>query len=125
MATKLIKKGCDETLARRVIDGLRRAGLVSDERFTEMLVRVRRTRGFGPLRIKKELQEKSVAGELIDRWLDISGREWTNDIRRVRHKKFGTKLPKNFTERARQMRFLQYRGFTHDQIQRAFGRDED
>jgi regulatory protein len=108
-----------------VIDGLRRVSLVSDERFTEMLVQARRTRGFGPLWIKKELQEKGVAGELIDQWLDISGREWTNDIRRVRQKKFGAKLPKDFAERARQMRFLQYRGFTHDQIQHAFGRDDD
>lgn len=103
---------------------MRRAGLVSDERFTEMLVQVRRTRGFGPLRIKQELQEKGVAGELIDQWLDMSGPKWTNDIRWVRQKKFGAKLPKNFAERARQMRFLQYRGFTHDQIQHAFGRDD-
>ncbi len=107
-----------------MIDDLRCAGLISDERFTEMLAQVRRTRGFGPLRIKKELQEKGVAGELIDQWLDISGREWTNDIRRVRQKKFGAKLPKDFAERARQMRFLQYRGFTHDQIQRAFEHDD-
>jgi len=90
-----------------------------------MLVQVRRTRGFGPLRIKQELREKGVAGELIDRWLDLPGAEWTHDIRRVRQKKFGARLPKTFTERARQMRFLQYRGFTHDQIQRAFGGDDD
>ncbi|MBI5611732.1 MAG: regulatory protein RecX [Gammaproteobacteria bacterium] len=103
---------------------LQREGLASDERFTEMLVRARRTRGFGPLRIKKELQEKGVAGELIADRLDMSDREWLTEIRRVRQKKFGVKQPKNFAERARQARFLHYRGFTHDQIRSAFGRDE-
>ncbi len=103
---------------------LQREGLVSDERFTEMLVRARRARGFGPLWIKRELQEKGVAGELIGERLDVAGREWTEEIRRVRQKKFGSKPPRNFAERARQARFLQYRGFTHDQIRSAFEYDD-
>ncbi len=89
----------------------------------EMLVRARRARGFGPLWIKKELQEKGVAGELIAERLDVSGRGWLEEIRRVRQKKFGAKQPENFAARARQARFLQYRGFTHDQIRCAFGHD--
>lgn len=104
---------------------LQREGLVSDERFTEMLVRTRRARGFGPLWIKRELQEKGVAGELIAERLDVSGREWIEEIRHVRQKKYGDKQPKNFAERARQARFLQYRGFTHDQIRSAFGRNDE
>ncbi|OGI44742.1 MAG: hypothetical protein A2150_01545 [Candidatus Muproteobacteria bacterium RBG_16_64_11] len=123
LAAKLIKKGCADALARRVTGEMQREGLVSDERFTEMLVRARRARGFGPLWIKRELQEKGVAGELIADRLDISGHEWKAEIRRVRQKKFGSKQPKDFAERARQARFLHYRGFTHDQIRSAFGRD--
>ena len=108
-----------------MVDELQRAGLVSDERFSEMLVRVRRSRGFGPLRIKNELREKGVAGELIDLRLDMSSPEWVAVARQVRQKKFGARTPKTFSEKARQMRFLQYRGFTHDQIQRTFGSDEN
>jgi len=108
-----------------VVDELQRAGLVSDERFSEMLVRVRRSRGFGPLRIKHDLQEKGVAGDLINQWVDTSSPEWKQDARQVRRKKFGVRPPKTFADKARQMRFLQYRGFTHDQIQRAFGDDEN
>lgn len=107
-----------------MVEELRRAGLVSDTRFCEMLVSARRTRGYGPLRIKNELQEKGVTGETIDQWLDPSGAGWVADARRVRQKKFGAGMPKTFGEKARQMRFLKYRGFTHDQIQRAFGGDE-
>ena len=108
-----------------MVDDLQRAGLVSDERFSEMLVRVRRTRGFGPLRIKNELQEKGVAGVLIDQWLDPTSPEWTEAARQARQKKFGARRPKDFTEKARQMRFLQQRGFTHDLIQRAFDGNDD
>jgi regulatory protein len=124
LAAKLIDKGCDEALASRVIGDLQRAGLVSDERFSEMLVRVRRARGFGPVRIKGELREKGVAGEMIERRLDVSSPAWVDAARQARQKKFGAGLPKNFTEKARQMRFLQYRGFTHDLIQRAFDGDD-
>ena len=114
---KLLKKGCAETMAAEIVKRLEQEGFVSDDRFMESLIQARRSRGYGPVRIQKELQDKGVTAEAIERWLDVSGREWLEDIRRVQRKKFGAHLPKNFTERARQARFLQYRGFTYDQIQ--------
>ena len=114
---KLLKKGCAETMAAETVKRLEQERLVSDDRFMESLIQARRNRGYGPLRIQKELQDKGVAAEAIERWLDVSVREWLEDIRRVQRKKFGARLPKSFTERARQARFLQYRGFTYDQIQ--------
>ena len=114
---KLSKKGCDAALAAEVVNKLESERLVSDDRFMESLIRARRNRGYGPLRIQKELQEKGVAPEAIAGWLDATSREWVDDIRRVQRKKFGGRIPKSYAERARQARFLQYRGFTYDQIQ--------
>jgi regulatory protein len=114
---KLLKKGCAEAVATETVKRLEQECLVSDDRFMESLIQARRNRGYGPLRIQKELQEKGVTAEAIERWLDVSGREWLEDIRRVQRKKFGARLPKSYPERARQARFLQYRGFTYDQIQ--------
>ena len=105
-------------LAAETVKRLEQEHLVSDDRFMESLIRARRNRGYGPLRIQKELQEKGVTAEAIEGWLDVSGREWLEDIRRVQRKKFGARLPKSYPERARQARFLQYRGFTYDQIQK-------
>jgi len=65
------------------------------------------------------LQEKGIAEEAIERWLDTGSAEWLNEIRRVHRQKFGGRAPKSLSERAKQARFLQYRGFTFDQIQQA------
>jgi len=48
-----------------------------------------------------------------------SGRpeDWFELARQVRVRKFGENLPAEFAEKARQMRFLQYRGFDAEQIQ--------
>jgi regulatory protein len=121
---KLLKKGCDEATAAETVKRLEQDRLVSDDRFMESLIQARRSRGYGPLRIQKELQEKGVTAEAIERWLDISGGEWLEDIRRVQRKKFGARLPKSYPERARQARFLQYRGFTYDQIQKVLNPHE-
>jgi regulatory protein len=123
---KLSKKGCDAALAAEVVNKLESERLVSDDRFMESLIRARRNRGYGPLRIQKELREKGVAPEAIANWLDVTSREWVEDIRRVQRKKFGGRIPRSYAERARQARFLQYRGFTYDQIQQLLdprGRD--
>lgn len=89
-----------------------------------MLVRSRRARGYGPLRIRHELEEKGVTSELTEQWLDISGSDWIEQVRRVREKKYGTQLPRDYPERARQARFLQSRGYTRDQIMRVLSADD-
>lgn len=117
---KLMHKGCAPTLAAEVVAALERERLLSDDRFVESLVRARRNRGYGPLRIRNELQEKGVAPEAIDESIDVGDQAWLEDLRRVQRKKFGAARPKSPAERARQTRFLHYRGFTYDQIQKLF-----
>ena len=114
---KLIGKGCPAAVADQTVEQLQRERLLSDERFLESLVRARRTRGYGPLRIRKELRDKGVTRDAIERGLDAARAGWDEDIERVRRKKFGARRPKNMAERARQARFLKHRGFTFDQIQ--------
>ncbi|MBI3576383.1 MAG: regulatory protein RecX [Gammaproteobacteria bacterium] len=113
-------------MAAQVAAGLEAERLLSDDRFVEMLIRARRRRGYGPVRIRGELREKGVINEVIDRWLDVGSHDWVEEVKRVCRRKYGGKLPKSLSERAKQARFLQYRGFTFDQIQQALnprGRD--
>jgi regulatory protein len=100
-------------------------GLLSDERFAEILVRSRRTRGHGPVRIRKELENKGLAQDAINRWLDPRSEEWIAELERVRRKKFGAGKPRDYAGWAKQAKFLQYRGYTYDQIQRVLGTRTD
>lgn len=52
-----------------VIDDLIEKKYLSDERFTEVYIRSRRIRGFGPVKIKAELKDKGVSNNLIQDYL--------------------------------------------------------
>ncbi|OQX44617.1 MAG: hypothetical protein B0D85_06675, partial [Candidatus Sedimenticola endophacoides] len=54
---KLASRCAEPQLLEQVIDELRERGLQSDGRFAEQYVSSRMRRGFGPLRIRRELQE--------------------------------------------------------------------
>ena len=118
---KLKFRGYDDELADAVIDDLTRQRLLSDERFAEMFVRSRAERGQGPVRLRAELRRLKLTPELIESRIKAADVDWTALARDIRRRKFGRDIPKIPAERAKQMRFLQYRGFTADQIRVAMG----
>lgn len=113
---KLCQRGFDRDQTAEVLAQLVGEGLLSDERFTEAFIHARRQCGKGPQRIRAELRERGISDLLIDTHLDERNRQWLDVIRDVQQKRFGGKLPQEWNERARQARFLRYRGFTEEQI---------
>ena len=114
---KLLDKYLDhETEIHNQLNVLADEGLLNDARFIENFIAYKRRRGLGPLRIRAELIERGVHEDLIEHHLDITDNAWLNDVRHVWQKRFKNNLPRDFKTRAAQMRFLQYRGFTHQQI---------
>ena len=91
-----------------------------DARYAEAYARSRVAKGYGPLRITRELSERGLAEELVQQAFSAMDLDWEAGIRAVREKKFGRQAPMDFKEQARQSRFLQYRGFTSEQIRNAF-----
>ncbi|MCK0111463.1 recombination regulator RecX [Ornithinimicrobium sp. F0845] len=64
---KLRQRGCDDGVARSVLDRLTEVGLVDDEAYARMLVRSRQeTRGLAPRALTQELRRKGVADEVIE-----------------------------------------------------------
>ena len=53
------------------------------------------------------------------------GPDWRALVTEVRNRKFGPEPPPDWPEKARQARFLQYRGFSSDHIRLALGADFD
>ena len=90
---------------------LQREGLLSESRFLEAFVASHARRGHGPVWIRAELERKGVSGEAIREALEAAEVDWDAEAEAVRVKRFGTEPPADFKERARQARFLQYRGY--------------
>jgi regulatory protein len=120
LTRKLTGRGFDTALIETAVAELVADGLLSDVRFAEAFVNSRFQRGSGPQKIRVELRERGVAAELISLSIEVFDEQWRERVREVREKKFGTDMPGDFRERSRQMRFLQQRGFTSEQISGAF-----
>ncbi len=97
-----------------LLDDLTSRGWLSDARAATQLLHAKRSR-FGMQRIAQELRQKGIAEELIGEALpSLKGSE-LDAARSVWQKKFGA-LPQDAREKARQVRFLQSRGFGFDVI---------
>jgi regulatory protein len=112
----LAKKSFPSNLVRLVLDELQNQGLISDQRFAEVYARSRVARGCGPRRIQQELQQKRVEDAIIRAVLEQSDADWDMLAERVRVKRFGRSVPKDVRERAKQWRFLLYKGFNPEHI---------
>jgi len=119
LRNKLTKFGFDADISEAAIDRLIDDGLQSDQRFAEAFIQSRISQGKGPGRIRADLSQRGVSDSVIDDGLHEAEQNWWALARDVRKKKFGAQLPVDFKEKARQMRFLQYRGFEPDHIQSA------
>ena len=122
---KLAAAGFDTDIVDDVLQRLADEGLQSDRLFVEAFVQSRINQGKGPLRIHADLGQRGIATGLINEVLEETGEDWYALARETRVKKFGRSQPAEFRDKARQMRFLQYRGFEPDQIQAAVSSFED
>ena len=81
---------------------------------------MRKSQGKGPLRVQQELKQKGIAEELIGAHLGVNDSLWWDLASEVRQRRFGSRPPTDLKDKARQVRFLQYRGFTSEQIMGLF-----
>jgi len=115
-----LTEALEPALEQLVVDGLQ-----SDQRFVEAFVQSRINQGKGPARIRADLVHRSVDESLVDEVLAGAAVDWCELARQARQKRFGLEHPPDFKEKARQMRFLQYRGFLPEQIQAAAAPDDE
>jgi len=119
LSNKLTKFGFDASVADDAVAELVDDNLQSDARFVEAFISSRINQGKGPVKIRADLRERGIAGSDVENGLEEAGHDWYASAREVRLKKFGPDQPREFNDKARQMRFLQSRGFDSDQIQAA------
>ncbi len=114
---RLKDRGYTEHAYEVVVDDLESMGKVNNERYGQNVVAYRARRGHGPARIRNVLQKSGLSRDAID--AAVKGEDAPDFMalaREARRRKFGPELPKDRKERAKQARFLQYRGFSTDHI---------
>ncbi len=113
---KLLKRDHAAEVVEEVLQRLEAHGLLSDERFVEQYIAMRKRKGYGPVRICKELRERGINDTLIHEWIDERDDEWRANMKQVVEKKFSVLVNAEYKEQARLARFLEYRGFPNHMI---------
>ena len=93
-------------------------GLLSDERFAESYFQSRKNKGYGPLRIRNELKQRGIGDQLF---FSLSNEvNWSKYALEALRKKINGDLPTEIKGVLKLKRFLNYRGFDFQDIDRAF-----
>jgi regulatory protein len=122
---RLQRKGFDPAATAAAVADLLEVRAVDDARYVENYVSRHAERGKGPVRIAADLAELGLPTELIDSALAAGSPDWGSRARETRVRRFGPHVPEAWAEKARQVRFLQYRGFSSDHIRSALDTDFD
>ncbi|MGD9265081.1 MAG: regulatory protein RecX [Lysobacterales bacterium] len=110
---KITARGAEPAIVGSVINALVEENLLSDERFTEMYVRMRIRALFGPLKIRAELRGRGVPGAVIDQFWPADEETWFESASQWAARKHTGEL--DYATKGKIYRSLMNRGFTHEQ----------
>jgi len=114
---KLGRRFDDVALVEHEIQRLAEQNLQSDQRFAESFVRQRAGRGCGLVRVRQEMRQKGLSDSEIELAVDAAEIDWSELAVEVYEKKFAHSAPVDLKEKAKRIRFMQYRGFDRDDFQ--------
>jgi len=116
---KLMRKGFSHQSVEAVLDSLIQQGFLNEERFCEAFIQKRIRQGYGPIRITAECHQYGISNPIIFSQLPQDEEFWLTMINKIWQKKSSNKNNRVQQVQLRQIRYLQYRGFTLDQIKKA------
>ncbi len=114
LKSKLLPRVTEDDNLDALLDDLEKRGWLSDARALEQTVRIRSAR-FGTQRIAHELRQKGISDDLITAAIPQLKEGELESARNVWQRKFASP-PQDQKEKAKQVRFLQSRGFSMDII---------
>lgn len=112
MRTKLISYGADKADVDALLAELSERNYQSDERMSGVLLRESLRKGQGKRRLQHTLKKHNISADMLEE--ELADVDWLVEAVRLRCKRFGEELPIDQKQKARQLRFLQYRGFGAD-----------
>lgn len=103
-----------------LVEELSQRNYQSDQRVAEIVLSSQKRKGKGPNRIKLALKTKKIDSQLIQE--ELKEIDWAEQAYQLKIKKFGITVEKDAKLKAKQIRFLMYRGFEMDAILKAVNR---
>lgn len=117
---KLIQRGYPSERIEPVLEQLAEERLLDENRYAELYACARADKGYGPLRIARELRERGVPDALVAATLAMLEDDWLAKLRELHRKRFKSLIPTDAAGRMQQTRVLRQHGFTLDQIKHLF-----
>ncbi|MBF4384971.1 recombination regulator RecX [Vibrio anguillarum] len=121
---KLISKGYDTEIIVQTMSYCLENHYLDELRYAASQIRQHVTKGHGERRIRQELSQKRVSSDDIETALYQEPQDWFELAKAVAEKKIREPAEKGSKEHAKQVRFLQYRGFSFEQISYALSSSE-
>ncbi len=118
---KLLNKNHPEAVVFALIAELQKENLLSDTRYAECYWRSRCNKGYGPMRIERELEQKGVASRLIQEALYEAEIDFEALVHQVYEKKYKGQAWTDFKEKAKRQNFMYRRGFPSELIRMVLG----
>jgi regulatory protein len=118
LTRKLRQRGASAELIDAALERLAEEGLLSEARYLQAYIAQKGQAGYGPLRIREELGQRGLARADIEQALAASDIDWFAQLHQLWQRKFAGQYPGDARERARQGRFLAYRGYSMELIGR-------
>jgi regulatory protein len=90
---------------------------LDDDRFVQQFISSRSRKGYGPARVRQELNQKGISREAVERAMRECEIDWAALARAQAILKYGEPLPVDFSDKVKVQRFLLYRGYLMEDIQ--------
>ncbi len=124
LTNKLRQRSYQTDDIEQVITFLQENNYLSEQRFAESVFRSRINKGYGKRYIVAELQQKGVASHVISEAEEQAEVDWYQQAEQCYRKKFANSKIEDQKDKAKRIRFLQYRGFSTDEIFAVLNIDE-
>lgn len=100
----------------KLLNELEENNYLNETRFVESYIRHRTSKGFGPNKIRSELQKRGIDANQINIGFEEAENDWFQIGKELLQKKFGVSDSEDFKTKSKRMRFLSNKGFSNDVI---------
>lgn len=122
---KKLDKVCEqEPMKSALIEQLIDNDWLSESRYINAFIQSKISAGLGQFRIINDLKQHGVKSQDAEVWFEADSTDWFEQAKSTYTRKYGETEVHDHKERAKRFRYMQYRGFSIDQIKYAMSSDE-